>query len=96
MTTKQVKLIRKKEFVAAASDLEHKTFVVYIATFSVDLGDEMHLLIRAQIAYLKADEAPTKVSSEYVDFANIFSPKLAAELSEHTRINNYAIKFVDN
>ncbi len=56
----------------------------------------MHPSRRAQIAHLKADEDPTKVSSEYADFVAVFSPKLATELSEHTRINDHAIKLVDD
>ncbi len=42
------------------------------------------------------DEAPTKVPSEYADFADVFSPKLVAKLLEHMRINIYAIELVDN
>ncbi len=56
----------------------------------------MHPSRRAQIAHLKADEAPTKVLSKYADFADVFSLKLAAKLLEHTEINNYAIKLVDD
>ncbi len=56
----------------------------------------MHPSKRAQIAYLKVDEAPTKVPSKYADFADVFSPKLATELSEHTRINDHAIELVDD
>ncbi len=56
----------------------------------------MHPSRRAQIAHLKADEAPTEVSSEYTDFADVFSPKLAAELSEQTGINDHAIELVDD
>ncbi len=56
----------------------------------------MHPSRRAQIAYLKADEVPTKVPSEYVDFIDVFLPKLAAELLEHTGINDYAIELVDD
>ncbi len=56
----------------------------------------MYLSKRAQIAHLKADEASTKVSGEYTDFVDVFSPKLAVELPEHTAINNYAIKLVDD
>ncbi len=33
---------------------------------------------------------------KYVDFADVFSPKLAVELPEHTRINDHAIELVDN
>ncbi len=56
----------------------------------------MHFSRRAQIAHLKADEAPSKVPSEYADFADIISPKLAAELLEHTGINDHAIKLIDD
>ncbi len=56
----------------------------------------MHPSRRAQIAHLKADKAPIEVPSEYADFADIFSPKLAAELSEHTGINDYAIELEDD
>ncbi len=56
----------------------------------------MHPSKRAQIAQLKADEAPTKVPSEYADFADVFSPKLATELPEYTGINDHAIELVDD
>ncbi len=39
---------------------------------------------------------PTKVPSEYADFADVFSLKLAAELPEHTGINDHAIELVDD
>ncbi len=50
----------------------------------------------AQIVYLKADKAFFKVPSEYADFVDVFSPKLAAKLPEHTGINNHAIEFVND
>ena len=95
-TTKQVKLIEKKEFVIAALNLEHKAFIVHIAALNIDIGDKIHLSKKAQIAHLKANEALFKVFSEYADFADIFSPKLTAKLSEHTRINNHIIELMDN
>ncbi len=95
-TTKRVELIGKKEFAAAALDPEYEAFVVHVAALSVNSGDEVHPSRRAQIAHLKADEAPTKVPSKYADFADVFSPKLAAELSEHTGINDHAIELVDD
>ncbi len=95
-TTKRVELIEKKEFAAAALDPEHEVFVVLVAALGVDLGDEVHPSRRAQIAHLKADEAPTEVPSEYADFAEVFSTKLAAELPEHTGINDHAIELVDD
>ncbi len=42
------------------------------------------------------NKAPIKVSSRYTDFANVFSSKLAVELFKHTKINNHAIKLVDD
>ncbi len=95
-TTRRVELIGKKEFVAVALDLEHEAFVVHVAALSVDLGDEVHPSRRVQIAHLKADEALTEVPNEYADFADVFSPKLAAELPEHTGINDHAIELVDD
>ncbi len=95
-TTKQVELIGKKKFAVAALDPEHEAFVVHVAALSVDSGDEVHPLRKAQIAHLKADEVPTKIPSKYADFADIFSLKLAAKLPEHTGINNHAIEVVDD
>ena len=96
MTTRQVKLISKKEFTASALDLEHRISEVYEAGLSIDLGDEVHPLRKAQIAHLKADKAATKVPSKYANFADIFSSKRVAELPEYTKINDYAIKLVDD
>ncbi len=76
--------------------MEHEAFIVYVAALSVDSVDEIHPLRRAQIAYMKADEASTKVLSEYANFADVFLSKLAAKLPEHTEINNHAIKLVDD
>ena len=42
------------------------------------------------------DEAPTKVSSKYANFANVFLPKLVVELLKHTKINDYTIKLMDD
>ena len=56
----------------------------------------MYSLRKAQIAHLKVDETLTKVSSEYADFANVFSLKLTAELLKHIRINNHTIELIDD
>ena len=96
-TNKQVELIGKREFVVAVLDLEHKIFVVHIAALtSVDVGNEMHPLKRDLIAHLKVDKAFTKVLNKYVDFVDVFSRKLASEFLQHTGINNYTIKLIDD
>ena len=46
----------------------------------------------AQIAALRQVEAPTKVSPQYADYADVFSFDLAMELPENTGINKHAIK----
>ena len=53
-------------------------------------------LKKAQIVYLKADEASIEVLSKYADFVDIFLPKLAIKLLKHMKINNHAIKLVDD
>ena len=96
LTTKQIELIEKNEFITAAFDSEYKVFIVHAAVLSIDSSDEMHLSKRAQIAHLKANEAPPKVPSKYTDFTDVFLSKLPTELPKHTRINDYAIKSVND
>ena len=70
--------------------------MLYVAALNVDSGNGVYFSKKAQIAYLKADEASIKVFSEYADFINVFSLKLAVKVSKYTKINNHAIKLVDN
>ena len=70
--------------------------MVYITAFNIDLDDEMHASKRFQIAYLKADKAFTKILSEYANFADVFSLKLATKLSKHIKIKNKTIELVNN
>ena len=95
-TTRQVELIGKKEFAATVLDLKYKTFVIHIAALSINPGDKLYPSRRAQIAYLKVDNVRTKVPSEYADFVDVFSPKLAPKLPEHTGIHDHTIELVDN
>ena len=99
-TTRCVKLVGKKEFVAATLDPEHETYVVHVGSVSsVVLPSSsplnVHPFRRPQIAGLIDEEAPTKVPAKYSDFADIFSLDLAFVLPEHTGINDHAIKLVN-
>ena len=76
--------------------MEYEVFVIYIAALSVDLGDEVQPLKKAQIFHLKVDEAFTKVFSKDADFADVFSLKLVTKLSEYTGINDHTIEFVND
>ena len=78
-TTRRVELVGKKEFAGAELDPEHETYVVHVGSVSsvalpssFPLALNVHLSRRPQIAGLIAEEAPTKVPDEYVNFA--FSP----------------------
>ncbi len=55
----------------------------------------MHLLKKAQIAYLKVDKAPIEIFNKYKDFDDNFSLKLATEVPEHC-VNYQVIKLVNN
>ena len=92
-TTRHVKLVGKKEFVAVALDPEHEAYVVHVASLrSTPLTSlNVHSFREPQISDLIVEEAPTKVPVEYSDFADVFSPDLAMELLEYTEINTYAI-----
>ena len=56
----------------------------------------IHPLQKAQIAALKQNEAFTKVSNKYFDFADIFSEKKALMLPEQTDLNKHAIELEDS
>ena len=98
---RRIKFVGKKEFATTVLDPEYEIFVVYIALFSVaffnstPLDANVHLFYRPQIYGLIAKNAPPKVFTKYLDFADIFSLDLAFELSKHTKINNHAIKLID-
>lgn len=91
-TTRRVELIEKKRFTAAAFDLEDDVFIVYMAFICQNL--DIHLLYRAQMALLKANEAVTCVSPKYADFANIVSKDLAAKQPEYSKINGHSINLI--
>ena len=96
-TTKQIELVRKKEFAAAAFNLRHETFIVHVAILeSFSQKNNNHLFCRAQIAVIVANEAPISLPIKYSDFADVFFPELASGFHELTGINDYAIKLVDN
>ena len=47
------------------------------------------------LAALQQDKAPTEIPSEYIDYADVFSPDLAMQLPENTGINEHAIELVE-
>ncbi len=66
--------------------------MVHVATLEAII---IHPSRTAQIAALQWDKAPTKISAEYFDYADVFPSDLAMELPENTGINEYAIKLIE-
>ena len=88
--------------ITVALDPESETFIVHVASLSSDVSPssfplelDVHLSRRPQVFGLIVKEAPTNVSPEYSDFADIFYPDLASDLPKHTGINNDVIELVD-
>lgn len=86
-------MVVKKEFVASGLDLKNDIFVVHIAFFVI--SNKIHSSRKAQIASLKVNKASITLFLEYSNFIDLFSPKLAAELSEPIKMNNHVIDLID-
>lgn len=82
--TRQVELINRNEFAAAALNENEETFVRHVAALLELTKMTIHLSQKARIASLNVEEAT--IPSEYSDYANVFSKDSAAELAEHTGI----------
>ena len=87
LTIRYIELVRKKEFAAATLDPKYETLVIHVTSLS-----SIPLNAKPQISGLITKEVSTKISTEYSDFVDIFSPDLASELSEYTDINDHAIE----
>lgn len=90
---RQVKLIRKKEFVTGALNPKNVAFVIHIAFNSLE--SNIHLSKRAQIAFLMTDKTLIFVPPKYTGFTVVFSRNLAAKLLKHTRIYDHIINLIE-
>ena len=86
-TTKQIKIIDRKEFAKTALDKHVKVFVVHVTSL---LTMAIHPAREAQIALLIAKEV--KISTKYSDFSDVFLEKKASILPEATKLNQHAIE----
>ena len=93
-TTKRVEIIDKREFAAAALNVNDETFMVHIVALAEPTTMPIHPSCHVQIAALTSEE--TGNPTEYSDFSDIFSSDSAAELPEHTGINDYSIDLLDD
>ena len=93
-TTRRVEIIDKREFAAAVLNADDETFVVHVAALAEPTTMPIHPSCQAQVAALTSKE--TRIPAEYSDFSNVFSSDSAAELPEHTGINNHPINLLDD
>ena len=97
-----MELIDNHDFAKAALDKNSETFVVHVAALGVpevievaDMPIHPGRANQLQVAALYQDKAPTKIPTEYADYANVFSHDLAMELPENIGINEYAIELIE-
>lgn len=63
---------------------------------SFDLDTKVYFSKKTYITYFKVDKTFQKVTSKYVEFRDIFLPKLFVKFSKHRNINNHIIELVYN
>ena len=76
-------------------DLGYETFVVYVVSLNSTSFD-IYSSHWPQILILIFGKALTKVHDKYVNFANVFSLYLTSKFPKYIRMNDYAIKLVDD
>ena len=90
-TTKQVQIVNPKEFVIETLDVGSEIFIMHVAIWEQE-KIPVHSKRQAQVRTLIFNEAPTEVLVEYSNYSNVFSAENVAELLEHIRMNEHAIK----
>ena len=70
-TARRVELIDKHEFAKAALDENSETFVVYVAALETP-EPAVHPSRASMLAALQQNKAPTEISPEYTDYADVF------------------------
>ena len=93
-TTRRVKIIDKREFAVAALNADDETFVVHVAALAEPTTMPIYPSRQAQVAALISEK--TGIPAEYSDFSDVFSSDSAAELPEHTGINDHSINLLDD
>lgn len=92
---KQVKLVRKKEFVADTFDPNNKTLVIHIISL-ISLDSYIHICCKANIVSLKTDDIFITILSKDTNFIDIFPLDLIIKLLGHTLFNNHTINLIDS
>lgn len=91
-TTQKVEIINKKEFATAVLNNDNKSFVVYMAAYS--MGSTVYLSQQTQITLL--DVKKVIIPAKYLEYIDVFFPDSATKLLEHININNHPINLIDD
>lgn len=84
-----MQIIDQKMFGAVILDLIKETFVIHVASLSLDSKMSISLTQKAQIVLLVVKKVI--IPAKPLDFADIFLQESTAALSEHFAINKYSI-----
>ena len=93
-TTRKMEIINKKKFAAASLDVDSKTFVIHIVALVEPTTMPIYFSRQAQVTALTSKK--TGIPAKYSNFSNVFSSDSAAELPQHTGINDHYIDLLDN
>ena len=93
-TTRKIEIIDKREFAAAVLNVDNEIFVMYVAALAEPTTIPIHPSCQAQVTALTSEK--TGILAKYSDFSNVFSSDSAAELPEHTEINDHPINLLDD
>lgn len=95
LTARQVKLIDKHRILEAVPNKALEIFLLYMATREAPVSIiTLYFIKKPLFAALKQDKASTEIWMKYSNFANVFSPDLAMEFSDHTRLHKYSLKLI--
>lgn len=94
ITIKWVELIEKKRFTIVAFSLKDEIFIVYIIFFA-NSNLDIHLFCKTQLTFFFTDKTLIVISSNCINFTNMFFLKFATKLPKYIKMNNFPNNLID-
>lgn len=88
--TEQVRLVRKKVFIATTMKPDDKISLVHVAVFA-NFNSNADLFCKVQIVLLIQNKTLILILVKYTDFIKVFSSHFVGKLLKHNKINNHFI-----
>lgn len=85
---------QKKEFVITIFNFEDETFMVHVASISLD--QDIYFFCKAQLVLLFTVKIFIVIFSKYIDFIDIFFPELIVKLLKYTKMKIQPIDLIDD